>query len=264
VSEIPLVVNDLGFTIDESADCPPGKLLTPLASAVGSAIPDIPGTLLITPPNALIPALTPPDATAASTAGILPVATSIPALVKPSLNEVANGVDAAFVSAAACSNLFFKLIIVKFCGTPACSGLNDCAIAKNAELDIPFVASANPGNPVIAGGLIFRNVSIVGKPGTLGSPVTLGIFGSPGILGIFGNPGILGIFGSPGIPGIFGSFGIPGIFGIEAVMPLREVTIELAPPVVVASADEKLPELIALATLEIEGSVAIIVYHQYF
>jgi hypothetical protein len=46
-------------------------------------------------------------------------------------------------------------------------------------------------------------------------------------------------------------------------MPLREVTIELAPPVVVASADEKLPELIALATLDIEGSVDIILYHQY-
>ena len=47
-------------------------------------------------------------------------------------------------------------------------------------------------------------------------------------------------------------------------MPLREVTMEPPPPVVVANADEKLPELIALATLEIEGSVAIIVYHQYF
>jgi len=73
-----------------------------------------------------------------------------------------------------------------------------------------------------------------------------------------------GIFGSPEMLGILGSPGIPGIFGIEAAMPLREVTMELAPPVVVASADEKLPELIALATLEIEGSVAIIVYYQYF
>ena len=81
--------------------------------------------------------------------------------------------------------------------------------------------------------MISRNVSIVGNPGALGSPE---ILGSPVIL---------------------------GSFGIEAVMPLREVTIELAPPVVVASADEKLPELIALATLAIEGSVAIIVYHQY-
>ena len=236
MSEIPLVVNELGFTIDESADCPPGKLLTPLASADGLTMPDIPGTLLIAPDNALNPAFTPPDATAASTAGILPVTTSTPALFNPFVNEVANGLDAALVSVATWSSLFFKLIIVKFCGTPACSGLNDCAIAKNAELDIPFVASANPDNPVIAGGFIFRNVSIVGDPGTLGSPE------------ILGRPGILGIF---------------GILGIEADIPLREVTIELVPPVVVASADEKLPELIALATLAIEGSVAIIVYHQY-
>lgn len=204
MSEIPLVVNELGFTIDDSADCPPGKLLTPLASADGLTIPDMPGTLLIAPDNALNPAFTPPDATAASTAGILPVATSTPALFNPLVNEVVNGVDAALVSVATWSNLFFKLIIVKFCGTPACSGLNEADIAANAEPDILFVVSTNPDNPVI-----------------------------------------------------------PGILGIEAVMPLREVTIELAPPVVVASADEKLPELIALATLEIEGSVDIILYHQY-
>ena len=233
MSEIPLVVNELGFTIDESADCPPGKLLTPLASADGLTMPDIPGTLLIAPDNALNPAFTPPDATAASTAGILPVTTSTPALFNPFVNEVANGLDAALVSVATWSSLFFKLIIVKFCGTPACSGLNDADIAVNADLDILFVVSTNPDNPVISGGLISRNVSIVGNPGALGSPE---ILGSPVIL---------------------------GSFGIEAVMPLREVTIELAPPVVVASADEKLPELIALATLAIEGSVAIILYHQY-
>ena len=205
MSEIPLVVNELGFTIDDSADCPPGKLLTPLASADGLTMPDIPGTLLIAPDNALNPDFTPPDATAASTSGILPVTTSTPALFNPFVNEVVNGVDAALVSVATCSNLFFKLIIVKFCGTPACNGLNEADIAANAEPDILFAVSTNPDNPVL-----------------------------------------------------------PGILGIEAVMPLREVTIELAPPVVVASADEKLPELIAPATLEIEGSVAIIVYHRYF
>jgi hypothetical protein len=193
----------------------------------------MPGTLLIAPDNALNPAFTPPDATAASTAGILPVAKSTPALFNPLVNEVVNGVDAALVSVAACANLFFKLIIVKFCGTSACSGLNEFDIAANAEPDIPFAVSTSPDKPVISSGLILRNVSIVGNPGTFGSPE---ILGSPGIL---------------------------GILGIEAVMPLREVTIELAPPVVVASADEKLPELIALATLDIEGSVDIILYHQY-
>ena len=271
--EIPLVVSELGFTIDESADCPPGKLLTPLASADGLAILDIPGTLLITPDNALIPAFIPPDATAASTAGILPVATSTPALVNPFVatppapprsSGNTYGVAVALVSFATCSNLFFKLIIDKFCGTPACSGLNDCAIAKNAELDIPFVASANPGNPVIAGGLIFRIVSMVGNPGTLGSPEILGIFGSPEILGVFGTELAPPPRSSGNIYGVFGNPEILGVFGIAATMPLREVTIEPAPPVVVANADEKLPELIALATLEIEGSVAIIVYHQYF
>ena len=236
MSEIPLVVNELGFTIDDSADCPPGKLLTPLASADGLTMPDIPGTLLIAPDNALNPDFTPPDATAASTSGILPVTTSTPALFNPFVNEVVNGVDAALVSVATCSNLFFKLIIVKFCGTPACSDLNEFDIAVNAELAIPFVASTNPDNSVISGGLILRNVSIVGNPGTLGSPE------------ILGRPGILGRL---------------GMLGIEADIPSREVTIELAPPIAVASADEKLPELLALATLEIEGSVAIILYHQY-
>jgi hypothetical protein len=91
-------------------------------------------------------------------------------------------------------------------------------MAANADFDIPFAASANPANPVISGGLIFRKESILGNP---------------------------------------------GILGIDDIMPLREVTMEPAEPVVIASADEKLPELIALATLAIEGSVAIIVYYLY-
>jgi hypothetical protein len=218
VSEIPLIANELEFMMDDSADCPPGKLLTPLAIADGLTIPDIPGTLLIAPDNALKPASTPPDATAASTAGILPVAMSTPALFNILVNEVTTGEIADLVSVATCSNLFFKLIAVKFWGTPACSGLNESDMAANADFDIPFAASANPANPVISGGLIFRKESILGNP---------------------------------------------GILGIDDIMPLREVTMEPAEPVVIASADEKLPELIALATLAIEGSVAIIVYYLY-
>ena len=117
--------------------------------------------------------------------------------------------------------------------------MNDEDIAENADFDIPFAASANPDNPVIEVGVAAFSESIDGSPGILGTPDNEG---SPGILGTLGSPGILATLGS------------------EGIIPLREVTIELAPPVVVAKLDAKFPELIALATLAIAGSVAIIRY----
>ena len=106
----------------------------------------------------------------------------------------------------------------------------------NADFDIPFAASINPDNPVIAaGGLVVFNESTDGSPGILGT---------------------LDKLGNPGMPETLGKL---GTFGSDGIIPPSEVAIELAPPVVVANADEKFPELIALATLDNEGSDIIII-----
>ena len=248
VSEMPEVEPVVELITEETADCPPGKLDNPLAIADGfnPATPAIPGTLFIAPVNAFIPEPTPLLATIESTLGILPEIASTPAPFNPCFNASALGKPGSFVSAAACSNLFARLIDVKFCGIPAFKDLSEPDIAENADPDKPFVASNNPVALDKSGGFIFFNASRLGSPG--------GIFGNPLVkLVRLGNPLVkLVKLGTPGNAGNFGKD-----------IPVKEVAIELAPPVVVANADAKLPPPIELATLAKLGKVAIIMSLQH-